>query len=324
MRFLFIAVLLSANAYIATAQEAPTPGKNTALPPPIKSTAGIELSVEGKKEPAGEPPTEIVVDEIQTTENKGEPVYALVQNPRHRQCLLDVQENVEEGRKAAERWMRDGGGPFATHCLAVADLAAGFPRLAAIRLLSLAEQESAGDALTRARLYAQASEILLVENRFEESADALATAFVLAPDAGELYLLAAKVNHATEKWQSVIDAITNAEDSGFYTSTGYASRARAYKNLTQFDHSAEDVVRALQIDPFNLDALVLRGELAQIGINIMTNFRKSTSANQTEISASQSTTPEKTSSAKPLILPEGPAAQPGEIDLAAPPPLEQE
>ncbi len=199
-------------------------------------------------------------------------------NPRHQACLQGIEEDLQTGRVAADKWMRDGGGAHATHCLAMADFAAGFPKLAAVRLQTLAEKmatERHGEnTLTRARLFAQAAEIWLSADRTDAALNALDAAKTLTPEAGELYLLSGKISVKRRRWQDVVYAITLAEKQGIVTATGYTARARAYKELTQFDLSAEDTARALRIDPFNLKALVLRGELAQAGITINTNFKK--------------------------------------------------
>ncbi|MEO1426543.1 MAG: hypothetical protein AAFU58_07130, partial [Pseudomonadota bacterium] len=104
--------------------------------------------------------------------------------------------------------------------------------------------------------------------------DALTPAFALAPDAGDLFALAARIHVARRRWQQAVDAVDQAEALGFRSLLGLVARARGLKELTQFELAAEDVAAALRIDPFFLDALVLRGELAQTGIQINTNFRR--------------------------------------------------
>jgi len=298
---------------IANAQDIPSGGQKSALPPPISLEVqeGTPVSITKEAKKKG-----IAVEEIPGTSNTGQQAYEGL-NPRHQACILAIKDDVDTGRIAAEQWLRDGGGPLASHCLAVADLAAGFPRLAAIRLQSLAEQENAGDVLTRARLFAQASEILLSTDQIDAASNALGQAFSLAPEAGELFLLSGKINHAQQKWQPVIDAISEAKEQGFYSSTGYANRARALKELTRFDDAAEDVAQSLRIDPFNLDALVLRGELAQTGIFISTNFRRAPSQAEGNATNNKSIDSKiQVPSLKPTAKPEEPMAiEPGEIDL---------
>ena len=195
-------------------------------------------------------------------------------DPAHRDCLRRVLNDVEIGRIAAQQWVQEGGGPRAYHCLAAADVAAGFPKLAAVRLQQLAETPSAGDNLTRARLYAQAAEIWLEINDTKMAHKLLGLAFNLVPQSGELFLLSGRIHAVDEQWQPVVKAITEAEEAGFVSAQGYFARAKAHQALSQLEAAADDVVNGMRIDPFNLDMLVLRGELQQRGITINTNFRR--------------------------------------------------
>lgn len=197
-----------------------------------------------------------------------------VLDTRYEECIARLGESVAEARKAAERWRADGGGAPALHCLAVADLAAGYPKLAAVRLLELAERPDAGDALVRARILAQAARAWLEAGETDLAADALNAAFIKAPDAGELYLTAAKIHLARGEHHAAADAVTKAEEAGFTSTDAYVDRARARMALLKHRAAAEDVVAALKLDPMNVDALVLRGELQQLGVAIDARYRR--------------------------------------------------
>lgn len=189
-------------------------------------------------------------------------------NPRYLDCVILVEADLEVGRLAAQQWASEGGGADAQHCLAVADLAAGFPKLAAARLEDIAQRKDAGDDYVRARLLAQAAYSWLQAKELTYAEDAINRAFAMAPDSGELQLTAAQIYAAQEKWPQVVDAVTAAEDSGFASSAAYVLRGRAYLELGDYQTAAQDVVNALSIDSTNVDALVLRGELQQTGIVI--------------------------------------------------------
>ncbi|MEL7487068.1 MAG: hypothetical protein AAGJ87_07630 [Pseudomonadota bacterium] len=193
---------------------------------------------------------------------------------RYQDCIALIEEDVEIGRLAAQQWTDEGGAAPAVHCLAVADLAAGFPKLAALRLADAANRLDAGDILVRARLQEQAARAWLEAGEPAFAREAIDNAQKLAPNSGELSLTAGLVSAAQEQWQSTIDAITAAEEQGVSTIAGFIARARAYKALLQNKEAAEDVVAALKINPFDLDALVLRGELQQLGIAIDANYRR--------------------------------------------------
>lgn len=195
-------------------------------------------------------------------------------DPEYQDCIAAVRKDLESGRAEALRWASEGGGPPAQHCLAVADLAAGYPKPAAIRLEELAERDDAGDALVRARIFSQAALAWVEASEPEQAETAIDKAFALAPQAGELYLAAATVYAASDRQQATIDAVTKAEEAGFVSADGYVLRGRARYALTQYREAAEDDVEALKIDPFHLDALVLRGDLAQAGIEINANYQR--------------------------------------------------
>lgn len=187
---------------------------------------------------------------------------------RYDDCIALLEADLEIGRIAAQQWVGEGGGSDARHCLAMADLKAGFPKLAAARLDEIAQRKDAGDDYVRAKLLAQAAEAWLKAEERERAEESLNEAQQLVPDSGELQLTAAKVYHALERWQDVIDAVDAAEDAGFVSADTFVFRARAYKSFGNYETAAQDVVNALSLDPMNIDALVLRGELQQTGIAI--------------------------------------------------------
>ena len=193
---------------------------------------------------------------------------------RYQDCIALVEEDIEIGRIAAKQWTTEGGGAPALHCEAIADLRAGFPKLAAVRLTQISERSDAGDGLIRARYLEQAAMAWLEAEELDYAGDTIKQAQALAPNSGELSLTAGLIYAAKERWQATIEAISAAEDEGFKTTAGLIARGKAYKALANYRQAAEDVVAALSIDPFHLDALVLRGELQQLGIEIDANYQR--------------------------------------------------
>jgi len=197
-----------------------------------------------------------------------------VDRDRYRACTDLAAIDADAARDTAEQWALEGGGTPAMHCQAVGDLAAGFPKLAAVRLMQIAERKDAGDGLIRARYFEQAAIAWLQAESPNHAADAMEQALNLAPNAGELSLTAGIINAANERWGATIKTITAAEDEGFVSADGFTVRGKAYKALSDNLKAAGDVVSALKLDPFHLDALVLRGELQQLGIEIDANYRR--------------------------------------------------
>ncbi len=201
-----------------------------------------------------------------------------VERDRYLDCVALVDADTERGRAAAEKWTAEGGGVAAHHCRAVADLASGFPRLAAIRLMQIVERADAGDILTRARFLEQAALAFMEAEAPEHALEALNEARRLAPNSGELSLTAGVVYAANEMWQATVDAVTAAEEQGFRSPAAFVARGRAHMALAKNLRAAEDVVAALKMDPFDLDALVLRGELQQLGVEIDANYQRAPAA----------------------------------------------
>jgi tetratricopeptide (TPR) repeat protein len=195
-------------------------------------------------------------------------------DPQYEDCVKRVFANIAEGRAYATRWTSSGGGAPAQHCLAIADLAAGHPKLAAARLEDLSERPGAGDGMVRARLLSQAADAYLEAQMPEEAARAVAAAFNLAPGEPELHLAAAAVHASLGENQATIDAATKAEKAGVVSSRGHVLRGRARYNLAQYLDAADDVVAALKLDPTNIDALTLRGDLAQQGVDIRADYSR--------------------------------------------------
>lgn len=193
---------------------------------------------------------------------------AEIVSPRYADCINLVEADLELGRVAAQQWVGEGGGAEARHCLSVADLKAGFPKLAALRLEEISQRKDAGDDYVRARLLSQAAEAWLEADEPDFAEAALEKGLALVPDSAELQLTAAKVYAAQERWQEVITAVSTAEDGAFVSAETYVLRGRGRLIVGDGERAAEDVVAALTLDPTNVDALVLRGDLAQVGVEI--------------------------------------------------------
>ena len=192
--------------------------------------------------------------------------------PLYGECISLINADPETGRDGARKWYYDGGGAPALHCLAVADLASGYPRLAAVRFTEISERGDAGDLAARATVLGQAALAWLDANEPGFALETADAAIALAPELAELLIVQAKAFAANEQWTDTANAVSAAEEAGAVTAESHLLRAKARRALGKDYLAAEDVVEALKIDPLNLDALVLRGELAQAGIVINANY----------------------------------------------------
>ena len=187
---------------------------------------------------------------------------------RHDDCVRLIADDPASGRRAAEAWTSEGGGAPALHCLAISDLASGLPKLAAVRLTEISERADAGDGTARARLLAEAALAWLDARDYPQAEGSIAAARRMAPGLPELDFVAAKVFAASGKHQAAADAVTAAEEKGLTTPEAYLIRARANRALGKDMAAADDVVAALKLNPLDIDALTMRGELQQAGIEI--------------------------------------------------------
>lgn len=186
-------------------------------------------------------------------------------DPRYAECVAAVDANPEEGRRQALRWITDGGGDPAMHCAAVADIAVGLPRVGGRRLMSLAEAATTTDPGLAARLYAQAAQAWVNGNEEMKALEAINAAYAQAPDAPALHLMAASVYAGIERWGHTKRVLDLAAETAPLNSQALALRGKAKQMLADYEGAAKDVRSALNLDPDNIDALLLRGELVQAG-----------------------------------------------------------
>ncbi|MEM9232830.1 MAG: hypothetical protein AAGA69_01165 [Pseudomonadota bacterium] len=187
-----------------------------------------------------------------------------VQDRSYETCTDLVQADPMAALDYAEAWQTEGGGAPARHCVAIATLGLGRPASAGAMLARLADEETY-DAGVAARLYIQAAEALMAGGRREQAFLALKGAYEKAPDTPEVHMSAAAIYATGSEWEGVIltlDALARFAD---LSADAYALRGRARFEREQYAASARDVSKALSLDPYLVDAIVLRGDLLNRG-----------------------------------------------------------
>ncbi|RFB05790.1 tetratricopeptide repeat protein [Parvularcula marina] len=182
-------------------------------------------------------------------------------------CTSIIELDPEGGLDYAEAWQGEGGGAQARHCTAIALIALDKPASAGAILARLAEEE-VFDPGVSARLYLQAAEALMSGGRKEAAFRALRGAYEKAPDTPEVHMSAAVIYATAEEWEGVIltlDALARFAD---LSSDAFALRGRAKFELERYVEASRDVSDALALDPYLVDAIVLRGDLLNEGISI--------------------------------------------------------
>ncbi|MCI5046592.1 MAG: hypothetical protein MRY59_03745 [Aquisalinus sp.] len=189
----------------------------------------------------------------------------LALDPGYQACVDKVRDNPEQGRYQALRWVSDGGGDPALYCAAIADLAIGVPRLAAERLEVLAKKNRTPDPYLSARLYVQAAQAWAAGRETLPALAAIAEAERMAPATEEVKLLIAPIYAEIGRWGLTKRSLDAAEEFNPLSASALTLRARARKELSDTEGAARDLQLALNMEPENIEALVLRGELAQAG-----------------------------------------------------------
>ncbi len=189
-------------------------------------------------------------------------------DPDYQTCVREVDANPETGRFYALRWMSDGGGDPAVYCAALADLAMNLPRLAGGRLQLLAEKNRNRDPYLSARLYAQSAQAWVAGEEDDRALAAIEQATRMAPASEEVKLLAAPVYAEAGRWGLVKRSLDEAERDTTLNAAALVLRGRAKMELADPEGAARDLQKALNLEPDNIDGLILRGELAQTGYAI--------------------------------------------------------
>ncbi|WOI53572.1 hypothetical protein [Parvularcula sp. LCG005] len=180
-------------------------------------------------------------------------------------CVALAETSADEARLYADAWLAEGGNRPARHCAAVAALANGSAASAGAMLARLAEDEAVTPEVS-ARLYIQSAEAFIDAGREDQAFAALRAAYSAVPDAAEVHMAAAAIYATAEEWQGVILTIRALERHANLSADAYALRGRAHFNRDELVEAALDASRALAIDTLLVDALVLRGDLAQAGV----------------------------------------------------------
>ena len=186
-------------------------------------------------------------------------------DPAYQACITKVEKDAIAARSFALRWVSDGGGAPAVHCLAVADLALDQPRLAAARLAPLADKTALTDPSLAARLYLQTAQAWALGGDEALALKAMDAAYAMAPAATQVDLEAAPIYAELGRWGLVKRALDKAARTQALNADALVLRGRAKMTLADPAGAAEDVRAALNLQPDNIAGLVLRGELAQVG-----------------------------------------------------------
>ncbi|MHB1217698.1 MAG: tetratricopeptide repeat protein [Alphaproteobacteria bacterium] len=182
---------------------------------------------------------------------------------RYLACLESAKHSPAIALQSADAWRTQGGGAPALHCAAVSLFEMKRYQEAALRFESLADATPKPDV--RMGALEQASQAWFLAGRPEMAEKQLDTALTLKPGDPELLIdrgiFRANLGRLEEAIGDWTEALKKAPDRDDVL----ALRATALRKTNQPAAARADADRAIAINPKNVDALLERGTLRQMG-----------------------------------------------------------
>lgn len=177
----------------------------------------------------------------------------------YQSCMALARSKPSEGFEAAIAWRDEGGGPAARHCVAVALVGLGQLGEAAQRLEALAQNMNGFGAKERAAVLGQAGQVWLRMGDGSRAHAVFSAALQLDDSSAALWISRGEVLARAGKYWQAIDDFNAALDRNSRSLNALVFRAAAYRLLDVADLAADDLTRALTLDPNNPDALTELG-----------------------------------------------------------------
>ncbi len=183
---------------------------------------------------------------------------------RYNDCMAQARSVPAKAYNAAVAWQKQGGGPAAGHCAAVALIGLGRYKPAAQGLEKLA----GGEAKTRpdlaAGLYGQAAQAWVLANDNKSALKDQNAGLKLSPANVDLLTDRGVVLASTGKYWEAIDDFNKAHDLAQDRADILTYRASAYRLLQSLDLASDDIAQAIRLQPSNADAYLERGIIRQL------------------------------------------------------------
>ncbi|MBK1697293.1 tetratricopeptide repeat protein [Rhodovibrio salinarum] len=184
---------------------------------------------------------------------------------RYADCLEMARNQPDTAIERARTWQDTGGGDPARHCEAVAHMTRGDYRRAGRMLEDLARTMSAdiGEG-PRITALSQASRAWLLANQPARAEAAATQALKLRPNDVELLLDRAHARFQAGHYWETIDDLNQAIEHAPQRPNLYVYRGSAYRYVDAPTMARENLERALEMDPGNIEALFELGALARL------------------------------------------------------------
>jgi len=178
---------------------------------------------------------------------------------RYNECMQLARMEPLRALPAAEKWIVEGGGMGARHCVAVAMFQSGKHAQAAAQFEAIARDMGQDRPGLRAELYAQAGQAWMESGAAERAAAAQSRALELKTNDPDLWVDRGLSYAAMQSWPRAISDFDQAIRLRQDDVEVLVLRAAAWRNARDPGRALVDVNRALSISPDNSEALLERG-----------------------------------------------------------------
>ena len=184
---------------------------------------------------------------------------------RYADCLDMARDRPDTAIERARTWQDTGGGDAARHCQAIAHMTRGDYHRAGRMLEQLARTMPKDiGAAPRANALSQASRAWLLGNKPGRAQAAATQALQLKPDDPELLLDRAHARFQAGQYWETIDDLNRAIERKPGRADLYVYRGSAYRYVDAPTMARENLRRALELDPDNVEAQFELGALARL------------------------------------------------------------
>ena len=178
---------------------------------------------------------------------------------RYIDCMTLARREPLRALPVAEKWMGEGGGLGARHCVAIAMFESGRYLPAASQLEAIARDMGSERPGLRAELYVQAGQAWMEAGQAENAAAAQSKALALKTDDPDLWIDRGLSYAAMKAWPRAINDFDRALDLRPKDVETIVLRAAAWRNAGDPAKALADAQYALRIAPDHSEALLERG-----------------------------------------------------------------
>ena len=181
------------------------------------------------------------------------------QQRRYTDCMRLARSEPLRALPIAEKWMGEGGGLGARHCVAIAMFEAGRYVPAATQLESIARDMGRERPGLRAELQVQAGQAWMEAGQAENAAAAQSEALALKTDDPDLWVDRGLSYAAMKAWPRAISDFDHALSLRGKDIETLVLRAAAWRNAGDARKALDDAQFALRLAPDHSEALLERG-----------------------------------------------------------------